>query len=642
MRFIQVNKFSFILNKLFKINKNDLISNESMYDRFLEARLLENIFNICFLISSIYFMYSILDNNNNNNEIIMNYSQYSQSFPNCLQSESNCQNLTCCYMIKNKTTTTTLIQIYYLDNLNNSISRLELDLETENKILSSNGLIIRPILGTKSILLMISFSLFSLIYLVDELFKIIGYKLDYFCLFLNLIDLLFVILLISLLITHLIFIYTYNKYLYKERNMFKLEEVFSIQKKQSNLVILVVFIAWLRQSKYLNFTIGITQMNATLSVAFNDLSSYMFAFFILFTGFAVLLNRLFGAISADLNSIFKAQFSLIKFLIGVADFKILFEYDIDTSRFIFFSYFFLVFIIFLNIFLAIINCSYSYVLNTYENQPELDYYDFFKRKINLLINCFKAKNNSNNNNDDDGSNISTHDDAADECTDENIPTSLIEILNGISASKFRQYLLKNIQRIESSDIDAVYCLNNIREYAKPEFPEAFMEIFGDLTKDLDLSETILTAQQCKDIITKLNLAKKRISFLKNSLDLRKKSFFKPVFYQKDETIDENIINEDDKNSILSSINSKSDSNLSSNDLKDENETKIEEKENSKEDKINENNNELDVNHELQSKVDFDNNHTDLISWKEFNNLKKNLEFLQNEITIVSGHFLNEI
>ena len=103
----------------------------------------------------------------------------------------------------------------------------------------------------------------------------------------------------------------------------------------------------------------------------------VFAFFILFTGFAVLLNRLFGAISADLNSIFKAQFSLIKFLIGVADFKILFEYDIDTSRFIFFSYFFLVFIIFLNIFLAIINCSYSYVLNTYENQPELDYYDFF-------------------------------------------------------------------------------------------------------------------------------------------------------------------------------------------------------------------------------------------------------------------------
>ena len=50
MRFIQVNKFSFILNKLFKINKNDLISIESMYDRFLEARLLEHIFYIWVLI----------------------------------------------------------------------------------------------------------------------------------------------------------------------------------------------------------------------------------------------------------------------------------------------------------------------------------------------------------------------------------------------------------------------------------------------------------------------------------------------------------------------------------------------------------------------------------------------------------------
>ena len=59
---MQVNKFSFILNKLFKVDKNDLISNQSMYDRFLEARLVENLFNICLLINSIFFMQNFKKN----------------------------------------------------------------------------------------------------------------------------------------------------------------------------------------------------------------------------------------------------------------------------------------------------------------------------------------------------------------------------------------------------------------------------------------------------------------------------------------------------------------------------------------------------------------------------------------------------
>ena len=102
--------------------------------------------------------------------------------------------------------------------------------------------------------------------------------------------------------------------------------------------------------------------------------------------------------------------------------------------------------------------------------------------------------------------------------------------------------------------------------------------------------------------------------------------FIPVFYH-----DENAVANDNNlkscnNSIFSSINSKkgsvsqhsSNCDVKSNELSNSN-----------------------INHELSSK-EFDNQHTELISWKEFTNLKKNLNHLQNEITIISTNFLNEL
>ena len=245
-------------------------------------------------------------------------------------------------------------------------------------------------------------------------------------------------------------------------------------------------------------------------------------------------------------------------------------------------------------------------------KSELDYYEFFRKRFNDL------RNLNNNVKIEPLELIETS------------QLSLIdsnEIREPISAGKFRLYLLKTVQRIENADIDCVYRMMNIRELGQQRFSNAFEQIYGDLNElDEVEQETELQPEQCREIITKLNLAKKRISFLKKSQFLRKKSFFKPVFYH-----DENAVANDNNlkscnNSIFSSINSKkgsvsqhsSNCDVKSNELSNSN-----------------------INHELSSK-EFDNQHTELISWKEFTNLKKNLNHLQNEITIISTNFLNEL
>jgi len=685
MRYLQVSKFSFILNRIFGVERSELLTNENTYDRFLRATLIESLLSLVFLIVSLVFMLSILDFIESQNKLIYDFKDdatfnyifnladrsRSEFDSKCLFSHSkfgsvltlqefymqavsnankeNSSNYLILYrdelskndskirfedlietINKNNKTKKIIIKIFHLSLNSNFTSRLEFSHQfgPNRNVFTSVSLMT---LKTPNKFDLVSFSLlgcFSLYFLIEEIAKIAAYKLDYFRLVLNLIDLIILILLMTLIGIQFKLINSFEL-LFKDRTIQmianKLISVLDLQTNQFNLAIVVVCLAWIKQTKYLNFTVGITQMNATLSVAFADLCSYLLAFLMIFSCFAVLLNRLFGSISKDLNSFFSSQFTLLKFLLGVVDFKTLFEYNSKTSRLIFFSYFLLVFIIFLNIFLAIINSSYSYVLKTYEPKSELDYYEFFKKRF-ISIRSYRFKNKSK-------ITIMEVKDRRDEL--EKLPPhiSLIysnEIREPIYASKFRNYLMKNIKNIEETDVDVVFRMNNIREIGKQTFSSALEQIYGDLNDELDNEslETMIMPEQCRDIINKLKLAKRRISFFEKSQSLRKKSFFKPVFYQNNNETEADVT-PSCNDSLFSSINSKTSLSVSRKSSRDKNEG------------VQPKYSEQNVNHEISFK-EFDNQHTELVTWKEFMMLRKNLKHLKNETYIISNNFLNEI
>jgi len=205
-----------------------------------------------------------------------------------------------------------------------------------------------------------------------------------------------------------------------------------------------------------------------------------------------------------------------------------------------------------------------------------------------------------------------------------------EIREPIYASKFRNYLMKNIKNIEETDVDVVFRMNNIREIGKQTFSSALEQIYGDLNDELDNEslETLIMPEQCRDIINKLKLAKRRISFFEKSQSLRKKSFFKPVFYQNNNETEADVT-PSCNDSLFSSINSKTSLSVSRKSSRDKNEG------------VQPKYSEQNVNHEISFK-EFDNQHTELVTWKEFMMLRKNLKHLKNETYIISNNFLNEI
>lgn len=121
-------------------------------------------------------------------------------------------------------------------------------------------------------------------------------------------------------------------------------------------------------------------MNATLSHSCNYLLCYFVIYFGAYIAHSELLRRLFGQTLQGYNSFALSQFTLFKILLASIEFD-----SIQNSSYkyqlIFYSFYFLVYVVLAGVFLAIINDSYSFVLENYEKRPELDYFGCFRSKF---------------------------------------------------------------------------------------------------------------------------------------------------------------------------------------------------------------------------------------------------------------------
>merc|ERR1711936_1128445 len=138
--------------------------------------------------------------------------------------------------------------------------------------------------------------------------------------------------------------------------------------------------------KYISFNKTMTQLASTLARCAGDVAGFAVMFFIVFFAFAQLGYMIFGAQVPDYSSFSNAIFTLLRTILGDFDFYALEKANRILGPVFFLSYVFFVFFVLLNMFLAIINDTYSEVKEEIAAQRnDFEVADYFKRGYNNML-----------------------------------------------------------------------------------------------------------------------------------------------------------------------------------------------------------------------------------------------------------------
>jgi hypothetical protein len=209
------------------------------------------------------------------------------------------------------------------------------------------------------------FMLFTLYYILEELIELVSLKAAYFGRSWNQVDLLVIFLSLIHQSLNIYFVFTTNSQL---KNLIQVKNEFADFQDlafASNLftgsIGLCCFFAWIKLFKYVSFNRTMTQLSRTLSKCANDVASFSVMFLIIFFGFAQAGYLWFGNQISDYGSFPATVLTLLRLILG--DFVYA---DLATANRVLGPIFFLCYVFFcifflLNMFLAIINESYSAV-----------------------------------------------------------------------------------------------------------------------------------------------------------------------------------------------------------------------------------------------------------------------------------------
>ena len=105
---------------------------------------------------------------------------------------------------------------------------------------------------------------------------------------------------------------------------------------EMNLTGIITLLAWIKLSKFVNFTAGLTQMTATLCKSFMYLSSYLIVYMVIFISHAAILSRFFGQINEEFKTFVISLFTLLRMLLGHVNFSFLHSNNYPLYKLIFF------------------------------------------------------------------------------------------------------------------------------------------------------------------------------------------------------------------------------------------------------------------------------------------------------------------
>nr|XP_020850205.1 polycystic kidney disease 2-like 1 protein isoform X1 [Phascolarctos cinereus] len=158
------------------------------------------------------------------------------------------------------------------------------------------------------------------------------------------------------------------------------------QTQYNNMNAVNLFFAWIKIFKYISFNKTMTQLSSTLARCAKDILGFAVMFFIVFFAYAQLGFLLFGTQVENFSTFVKCIFTQFRIILGDFDYNAIDKANRILGPAYFVTYVFFVFFVLLNMFLAIINDTYSEVKEELAGQKdELQLSDLLKQGYNKTL-----------------------------------------------------------------------------------------------------------------------------------------------------------------------------------------------------------------------------------------------------------------
>ncbi|XP_066471167.1 polycystin-2-like protein 2 [Tiliqua scincoides] len=165
------------------------------------------------------------------------------------------------------------------------------------------------------------------------------------------------------------------------------------QTRYNNMISVNVFFAWIKIFKYISFNKTMTQLSSTLSRCAKDIIGFAIMFFIIFFAYAQLGYLVFGSQVDEFSTFQNCIFTQFRIVLGDFNFASIEHANRILGPIYFITFVFFVFFVLLNMFLAIINDTYSEVKADFSVIPsrEFEISDLIKQSYNKALIKLKLK-----------------------------------------------------------------------------------------------------------------------------------------------------------------------------------------------------------------------------------------------------------
>ncbi|NWZ95201.1 PK2L1 protein, partial [Nesospiza acunhae] len=242
----------------------------------------------------------------------------------------------------------------------------------------------------------IVFCVFIFYYVVEEALELHIHKFQYFTSIWNILDVVVILLSIVAIGFHIFRTTEVNRLLgelLEHPNTYADFEFLAFwQTQYNNMNAVNLFFAWIKIFKYISFNKTMTQLSSTLARCAKDILGFAIMFFIVFFAYAQLGYLLFGTQVENFSTFVKCIFTQFRIILGDFDYNSIDSANRVLGPLYFVTYVFFVFFVLLNMFLAIINDTYSEVKEELSSQKdELQLSDILKQSYMRTLTRLKLK-----------------------------------------------------------------------------------------------------------------------------------------------------------------------------------------------------------------------------------------------------------
>uniref|UniRef100_H0XFJ6 Polycystin-2-like protein 2 n=1 Tax=Otolemur garnettii TaxID=30611 RepID=H0XFJ6_OTOGA len=221
----------------------------------------------------------------------------------------------------------------------------------------------------------ITFCIFLFVFTTQEIKKIKDFKFAYFRSIWNWLELLLLLLLKSTeKYSDFYFLAYWNIY-------------------YNDIIAITIFFAWIKIFKFISFNKTMSQLSSTLSRCIKDVVGFAIMFFIIFFAYAQLGFLVFGSQVDDFSTFQNAIFAQFRIVLGDFNFAGIQQANWILGPIYFITFIFFVFFVLLNMFLAIINDTYSEVKADYSigRRPDFELGKMIKKSYTNVLKKFRLK-----------------------------------------------------------------------------------------------------------------------------------------------------------------------------------------------------------------------------------------------------------